>query len=74
MEIMRDLKAEGKSIILITHKLDEIKEVADRCTIIRRGKLVDVVNVKDFKDSSQENVSVEELEFYLQEKLYNVSF
>ncbi len=45
MDIMRNLAAEGKSIILITHKLDEIKAVADRCTIIRRGKLVGVVDV-----------------------------
>ena len=33
--IMKNLISEGKSIILITHKLKEIKEVADRCTIIR---------------------------------------
>ena len=45
MEIMRNLSAEGKSIILITHKLDEIKKVAKRCTVIRRGKLIDVVDV-----------------------------
>lgn len=47
MQIMRNLAAEGKSIILITHKLEEIKAVADRCTIIRRGKLIGVVNVKE---------------------------
>ena len=46
MQIMRNLAKEGKSIILITHKLDEIKAVAERCTIIRRGKLIDVVDVK----------------------------
>ena len=45
MSIMKNLAAEGKSIILITHKLDEIKQVADRCTIIRRGKFIDVVDV-----------------------------
>ncbi|MFA6690128.1 MAG: ABC transporter ATP-binding protein [Sphaerochaetaceae bacterium] len=45
MQIMRNLVAEGKSIILITHKLDEIKAVADRCTIIRRGKMIGVVDV-----------------------------
>ena len=58
MEIMRDLKAEGKSIILITHKLDEIKEVADRCTIIRRGKLIDVVNVKDVSQQQMASMMV----------------
>lgn len=47
MEIMRGLVAEGKSIILITHKLDEIKKVADRCTVIRRGQSIDTVDVKD---------------------------
>ena len=45
MQIMRALTNEGKSIILITHKLDEIKEVADRCTVIRRGKSIDTVDV-----------------------------
>ena len=47
MQIMRNLVKEGKSIILITHKLAEIKEVADRCTVIRRGKLIGVVDVAD---------------------------
>ena len=44
--IMRELVKEGKSIILITHKLDEIKAVADRCTVIRRGKSIGTVDVK----------------------------
>ena len=45
MDIMRALVKEGKSIILITHKLEEIKAVAQRCTVIRRGKLIGVVDV-----------------------------
>jgi ABC-type uncharacterized transport system ATPase subunit len=45
MKIMRNLIAEGKSIILITHKLKEIKAIADRCTVIRRGKVVGTVDV-----------------------------
>ncbi|RDC48649.1 ABC transporter ATP-binding protein, partial [Acinetobacter sp. RIT592] len=45
--IMKELVKEGKSIILITHKLDEIKAVADRCTVIRRGQGIGTVNVKD---------------------------
>lgn len=45
MKIMHNLAAEGKAIILITHKLQEILDSADRCTIIRRGKLIDVVDV-----------------------------
>ncbi len=47
IEIMRGLVKEGKSIILITHKLDEIKSVADECTVIRRGKGIGTVTVKD---------------------------
>ncbi|HHT98206.1 MAG TPA: ABC transporter ATP-binding protein [Clostridiales bacterium] len=47
MGIMLKLVKEGKSIIFITHKLAEIKKVADRCTVIRRGKYIGVVNVKD---------------------------
>lgn len=46
MKIMKDLVAEGKSILFITHKLNEIKEVADRCTILRKGKYVGTVDVK----------------------------
>jgi len=47
MEIMRALIREGKSIILITHKLKEIMQVCDRCTVIRRGKGVGTVNVSE---------------------------
>ena len=45
MNIMRSLVVEGKSIILITHKLREIKAIADRCTVIRRGQPVGTVQV-----------------------------
>ncbi|KEQ23794.1 ABC transporter ATP-binding protein [Paenibacillus tyrfis] len=47
MDIMRKLVAEGKSIILITHKLKEIMAIADRVTVIRRGKVIDTLAVKD---------------------------
>ena len=40
MEIMRQLKEAGKAIVFITHKLREVREVADRITVIRRGKVV----------------------------------
>ena len=51
IEIMRKLTADGKSIILITHKLKEIKASADYCTIIRLGKLIDVVNVDEVTEN-----------------------
>ena len=47
MKIMKSLAAEGKSILFITHKLNEIMEVADRCTILRKGKYIDTVDVKN---------------------------
>jgi simple sugar transport system ATP-binding protein len=47
MKIMKELAAEGKSILFITHKLNEIKEVADRCSILRKGKYIGTVNVAD---------------------------
>ncbi|MBG9981988.1 ABC transporter ATP-binding protein [Aerococcaceae bacterium DSM 111020] len=47
MVTMKALVREGKSIIIITHKLDEIKAVADRCTVIRRGESIDTVDVAD---------------------------
>ncbi|HEY8456401.1 MAG TPA: ABC transporter ATP-binding protein [Actinopolymorphaceae bacterium] len=43
IEVMRTLKANGTSIIFITHKLKEVKAIADRITVIRRGKVVDTV-------------------------------
>ncbi len=43
--IFRKLKTEGKTIVFITHKLKEIKAAADRCTVLRRGKTIDTVNV-----------------------------
>nr|WP_239544125.1 ABC transporter ATP-binding protein [Virgibacillus halotolerans] len=47
IEIMHALIREGKSIILITHKLKEIMEVCDRCTVMRKGKGIGTVDVKD---------------------------
>ncbi len=47
IEIMRGFAAEGKSILFITHKLNEIMAVADRCTVLRKGKYVGTVDIKD---------------------------
>ena len=46
LNIMKTLVKEGKSIILITHKLDEIRAVSDRVTVIRRGKSIDTVTIE----------------------------
>ncbi len=47
MQIMHNLAEEGKSILFITHKLNEIMAVADRCTVLRKGKYIGTVNVAD---------------------------
>jgi simple sugar transport system ATP-binding protein len=47
MQIMKNLAAEGKSILFISHKLAEIMEVADRCTVLRKGKYIGTVETKD---------------------------
>ena len=46
LEIIDGLRKDGKTIILITHKIEEIKSIADRCAILCRGKLVDILDVK----------------------------
>ena len=47
MQIMKGLAREGKSILFISHKLNEIMEVSDRCTVLRKGKYVGTVETKD---------------------------
>lgn len=54
IEIIRTLKKEGKTIVLITHKLKEIKAVADRCSVLRRGRYIGTVDIT-------ENTSEQEL-------------
>ena len=54
MEIMRNFTKEGKSILFITHKLNEIMAVADRCTVLRKGKYIGTV---DIKNTSKEELS-----------------
>ena len=45
--VMRNMKADGKSLIIITHKLNEIMAVADRCSVLRKGKYIGTVDIKD---------------------------
>ena len=54
MVIMKNLSKEGKSILFISHKLNEIMTVADRCSVLRRGKYIGTVNIKD---TTQEELS-----------------
>lgn len=47
IRILKELAAEGKSILFITHKLNEIMAAADRCSVIRKGKYVGTVDIRD---------------------------
>jgi simple sugar transport system ATP-binding protein len=58
LDIMRELRNRGKTIILITHKLEEIKRIADRCAILRRGKLVKVLEVAGASTQEMANLMV----------------
>ncbi len=58
MEIMRNLTKEGKTIILITHKLKEIKEVADVCTVLRRGRCMGTIQVAETSEEEMAKLMV----------------
>ncbi|MBU3803185.1 MAG: ABC transporter ATP-binding protein [Candidatus Cellulosilyticum pullistercoris] len=58
LKIMKNLIAQGKSIILITHKLKEIKAIANRCTVIRRGKYIGTVDVKNTTEADMAKMMV----------------
>ncbi len=58
LKIIKGLRDNGKTIILITHKLEEIKQVADRCAILNRGKLIDVLDVKTTSTKEMANLMV----------------
>jgi len=70
MNIMKNLVAEGKSILFITHKLDEIKAVAARCTVLRKGQYIGTADVESVSKSQlsemmvgrQINFSVEKID------------
>src|SRR5690554_2496423 len=69
MDIMRDLVKEGKSIIFITHKLNEIMEVADRCTVLRKGKSVETVEVANTNKVELSNMMVgRDIDFEIKKK------
>ena len=58
LEIIRSLRDDGKTIILITHKLEEIKKIADRCAILCRGRLIDVLDVAGTDTRTMANLMV----------------
>lgn len=58
ISIIKGMTKEGKSVIIITHKLKEIKAVADKCTVIRRGKYIGTVDVKDTTESEMAKMMV----------------
>ena len=58
MATMKGFAAEGKSILFITHKLNEIMAVADRCTVLRKGKYVGTVNICDTNKQELSNMMV----------------
>ncbi len=69
MQVIQSLADEGKAIIIITHKLDEIKAVADRCTVIRRGRGIGTVDVAVSSQQDLANMMVgREVSFLVDKK------
>ena len=58
MQIMKNLAAEGKSILFISHKLNEIMEVSDRVTVLRKGRYIGTVNTCDTNKQELSNMMV----------------
>ena len=57
-EVLRRMVADGKSVIIITHKLNEVMEVSDRVAVMRKGKLISTVNTKDTNESELTDMMV----------------
>lgn len=69
LNIIKGLRESGKTIILITHKLEEIKTVADRCAILNRGKLIGVLDVASTSTKQMANMMVgREVSFEVEKK------
>ena len=58
MKIMKNLAKEGKSILFISHKLNEIMEVSDRVTVLRKGKYIGTVNTSETNKQELSNLMV----------------
>ena len=73
MEIMRGFAKEGKSILFITHKLSEIMSVADRCSVLRKGKYIGTVDVKDTTKEELSKMMVgRDVNFVVKKKEQNI--
>jgi len=69
MQILRNLAAEGKSILFITHKLNEIMAVADRCSVLRKGKYIGTVEIKDTTQAELSRMMVgRDVNFHVEKK------
>ncbi len=69
MQILRNLAAEGKSILFITHKLNEIMAVADRCSVLRKGKYIGTVDNKDTTQAELSRMMVgRDVNFHVEKK------
>ena len=69
LQIMKNLAAEGKSILFITHKLNEIMAVAARCSVLRKGKYIGTVDIADCtKDDLSRMMVGRDVEFAVQKK------
>ena len=69
LDVMKKLREGGKTIIIITHKLNEIKAVADRCAIMNRGKLVSILDVKTTSTDEMARLMVgHDIEFTTEKK------
>ncbi|MDF2587235.1 MAG: transporter ATP-binding protein [Anaerocolumna sp.] len=72
LEIIKELRNSGKTVILITHKLEEIKKVADRCAILCKGKIIDILDVKETTTKHMANLMVgREVNFEMQKQPAN---
>lgn len=69
MQIMKNLTKEGKSVLFISHKLNEIMEVSDRCSVLRKGKCIGTVDIKNVTKEELSRMMVgRDVEFEVQKK------
>ncbi|MBQ1365491.1 MAG: ABC transporter ATP-binding protein [Clostridia bacterium] len=68
LQIIDNLRRNGKTILLITHKIAEIKRIADRCAILRQGKLIDIRDVADASTQELADLMVGRQVRFTQEK------